>query len=48
MIVEDGFRPYRRVIVVNGYGCDLNTPLKPYLERVRSFIVCNDVHNVIF
>ena len=41
-------RPYRRVVVINGYGCDLNSPLTPYLNRVRNFIVHNDVHNAIF
>ncbi len=27
----------RRFVVVCGYGCDLNSPLKPYLDRVLEF-----------
>ena len=31
----------RHVVIVNGYGCHLDTPLKPYLDRVVRFI--NDI-----
>jgi hypothetical protein len=33
---------------VNGYGCDLDTPLAPYLQRVARFIRENGVHNAVF
>jgi len=28
----------RHIVIVNGYGCHLNTPLMPYLDRVVRFI----------
>lgn len=36
----------RHIIVVNGYGCHLDTPLKPYLDRVVRFF--NDVPSLIY
>lgn len=38
----------RRVVVVCGYGCHLNTPLKPYLNRVANFIGTKNPDLVIF
>jgi hypothetical protein len=43
-----GERPDRRVVVVNGYGCNINSPLRPYLDRVGRFVLNNDVHTIIY
>lgn len=48
MQLDNTRRPMRRVVVVNGYGCNLDSPLRPYLDRVVEFIVRNSVHNGIF
>jgi len=34
----------RRIVVVCGYGCNLDSPLKPYLDRVLRF--CEERHPV--
>ncbi|MEX2090855.1 MAG: ElyC/SanA/YdcF family protein [Candidatus Paceibacterota bacterium] len=36
----------RHIIIVNGYGCHLDTPLKPYLDRVTLFF--NDVPSLAY
>lgn len=33
----------RHFVVVCGYGCNLDSPLKPYLERVIDFVEYNEV-----
>jgi hypothetical protein len=40
-------RRLRRVVVVCGYGCDLDSPLKPYLDRVLDFCYANKPDAVI-
>lgn len=34
-------RFFRHILIINGYGCHLDTPLKPYLDRVVLFF--NDI-----
>jgi hypothetical protein len=38
----------RHVVVVCGYGCHLDTPLKPYLDKVGAFINLYNPELVIF
>lgn len=38
----------RHVVVVCGYGCHLDTPLRPYLDRVFRFIQTCGAYAVIF
>ncbi len=33
--------------VVCGYGCDINSPLRPYLDRVGEFLRVNNIEAVI-
>lgn len=48
MIIEDGARPTRRVVIVNGYGCNLDSPLKPYLDGVVDLILLRRARFAIF
>jgi hypothetical protein len=41
-------RPMCRVVIVNGYGCDINSPLKPYLDEVIDFVVRSRTHIAVF
>jgi hypothetical protein len=38
----------RRFVVVCGYGCNLNSPLKPYLDRVVAYLKETGIREVIF
>lgn len=38
----------RHIIAVCGYGCHLDTPLRPYLDKVAAFINQRDPDAVIF
>ena len=38
----------KHVVVVCGYGCHLDTPLKPYLDLVVEFITRNKPDQIIF
>ena len=38
----------QHIVVVCGYGCDINSPLAVYIDRVRSFLRVNRVDQVIF
>ena len=36
------------VVVVNGYGCNLNSPLRPYLDQIIAYLERNVVGCVVF
>ena len=38
----------KEVVIVCGYGCHLDTPLRPYLDRVAHYVQENQIAELIF